>query len=153
MDTIKLAKKKYDFPLRIQFLRFILVGIFNTMLAYAVYALALAVGFPYPLANFIALICGIIIGFMTQGKIVFFNSDHSRFWRFLLCWTLIYCVNIAIISKLINLGFTPYAAGAIALPVIAVLSFTVQKLFVFPKDNVVCCRNISLKKYCPKDDN
>jgi len=153
MYTLKTALKKYAFLIRIQFLRFVLVGVFNTLLAYAVYALALAVGFPYPLANFIALALGIIIGFTTQGKIVFFNSEHRRFWRFLLCWALIYCVNIAIISKLIHIGLSPYASGALALPFIAVLSFAVQKLFVFTQENAVCCSDTSLKEYCPGEDS
>lgn len=146
MYPLNIARKKCDAFLETQFLRFIIVGAFNTLLAYAVYALALAVGFLYPMANFIALVFGIIISFTTQGKIVFNSLDYRRFWRFLLCWALIYCVNIAIIRKLIPLGFGPYAAGALALPVAAVLSFAVQKFFVFTREDAVCCSHNSYEK-------
>lgn len=114
-----------------QFLRFILVGGFNTILAYAVYALALALGLLYPAANFIALVTGILISFTMQGKYVFNRLDYRSLWRFLLCWLLIYCVNIAIIGELIEYRLDPYAAGAMALPVIVLISFMVQKHFVF----------------------
>ncbi len=135
----KIVRNKCVVYLRSQFLRFALVGVFNTMLAYVVYALALAVGFFYPVANFIALVAGILVGFKIQGKFVFYRSENRLFWRFLLCWALIYGVNIAIIRQLIHLGFGPYTAGAFALPVVAVLSFIVQKYFVFTQVNAVSC--------------
>jgi len=146
MYPLKIARKKYEVFHGNQFLRFVVVGVFNTLLAYAIYALSLAVGFPYPIANFIALVFGIIISFTTQGKIVFNSLEYRRFWRFLLCWSLIYCINIAIIRELIHLGFGAYAAGALALPVIAVISFGVQKFFVFTQENAVCCSQTSFKE-------
>lgn len=133
--TTGMASIMPSVPIKSQFLRFALTGIFNTLLAYCVYALALAVGFLYPTANFIALLTGILIGFTTQGKFVFNRLDYRRLWRFLLCWGLIYCVNVVIIRQIIEHNFDPYVAGALALPVIVLLSFLVQKYFVFADGN------------------
>lgn len=119
-----------------QFVRFVLTGTVNTIVAYAVYALALVLGCVYTVANFIALVTGILISFTTQGKFVFNSLDYSLFWRFLVCWILIFWANVAIIRHLIELRFDPYVAGALALPFITPLSFVVQKYLVFANDDL-----------------
>jgi putative flippase GtrA len=145
---MKIILKMLTANLKSRFLRFVIVGVINTTLAYAVYSIALALGFVYAVANFIALVIGILIGFTTHGKFVFNRLDYCRFWRFILCWILIYCTNIAIIHQLIELQLDPYLAGALALPVIVPLSFIVQKYFVFMHGNST--RNSC---YCTKNDN
>ncbi len=128
-----------------QFLRFIFVGIANTTLAYAVYALALTAGFSYPAASFIALVTGIVVSFIMQGKYVFDSLEYRRFWRFLLCWILMYCVNVVVIHQLIELQFNHYVAGALALPVVAALSFMVQKHFVFTRVKLTCNSHLNIE--------
>lgn len=131
-----IVKKRVALHLKNQFLRFIGVGVFNTLLVYAVYALALALGLLYPVANFIALCTGILISFTTQSKFVFNRWEYRLFWRFLLSWALIYCANVAFIHQMIALQFNPYQAGMLALPANAVLSFFIQKHFVFARGGV-----------------
>jgi putative flippase GtrA len=114
-----------------QFLRFLVIGILNTAASYAIYAAALTLGFHFALANMIALIGGILIGFRTQGKYVFHRSESRLFWKFLVTWGLIYCFNIAFIDQLMDVGLGAYLAGAVALPFVVVLSFAFQKFFVF----------------------
>jgi len=128
-----------------QFLRFVFVGIVNTTLAYAVYAIALTAGFLYPAASFIALVSGIVVSFISQGKYVFDSLEYRQFWRFLLCWVLMYCVNVCVIRQLVELQFNHYVAGALALPVVAVLSFMVQKHFVFARVKPVCNSHLNIE--------
>lgn len=111
--------------------RFITVGIFNTATAYAIYALFLLVGLHYALANLLALVLSVLIGFVTQGRWVFGNTDPRRFGRFVACWTAIYGVNVAFIKALLILGANAYVAGAIATVPVAALSYLVQRFFVF----------------------
>ena len=101
----------------IEFIRFLLVGGLNTGFSYAaVHATFLSgVGLSYPVANLIALICGIFFSFYTQGKFVFQNTDRELFWRFVVVWGLIYLANISIIGVLVHAGLNAYAAGAVAL--------------------------------------
>ena len=88
-------------------------------------------GFNYALANFFALLFGILFSFKTQGRYVFLNTDNRLFGRFLIGWVIIYLATIAVIGQLIALGLNAYVSGALALPFSTVLSFLVQKYFVF----------------------
>jgi putative flippase GtrA len=103
----------------------------NTLFSYGVYAAFVYVGLNYAVANFISLIAGILFSFRTQGALVFQNRDKRLFGRFVVCWGLIYAANILFIKMMMGLGFDAYVAGAMALPFIVVLSYMVQKLYVF----------------------
>ena len=126
----------------IRIFRFLIVGTINTGFSYSVYALLLFVDIDYKLANLGALIIGIFFSFITQSRFVFYNTNSKLFFRFLLCWILIYFFNIYIIGKLISFGFNAYEAGAIALIPVTLFSYFLQKMFVFrnksnPPDNSI----------------
>ena len=112
-------------------LRFLVVGGFNTFLCYAVYALLLLAGLPYPIANFGAMLFGIGLSFVTQGRIVFGDPDPRNIFRFVGSWLVIYLFQIAIITALVRGGLGPFVAGLLVLPVSAVTSYIVQKRLVF----------------------
>ena len=111
--------------------RFFIVGTANTSFSYLIYAGMLFLGLSYQLANFIALVLGILFSFKTQGHLVFQNSDNRLFGRFVISWALIYLCTITLIGWIITLGFDAYSAGALALPFSVVLSYLTQKYFVF----------------------
>lgn len=113
--------------------RFLLVGVLNTGFSYLIYAVLLFFGLGYQLANFLALVVGILFSFKTQGRLVFGNTDNRLLGRFIVSWTLIYIVNIGIINRLMVFGFDAYVAGALALPVSAMLSYLIQQYIVFRK--------------------
>ena len=111
--------------------RFLLVGTANAGVAYGAYAIFLFLGFPYPVANFLALVVGILFGFKTQGTFVFQDPDNRLFPRFVVFWGIMYLVNIGLIAQFMDWRFNPFAAGAVALPVMATLSFLIQNTWVF----------------------
>jgi putative flippase GtrA len=115
--------------------RFLVVGAVNTFFSYAVYAGFLFAGLSYVVANFLALIAGIIFSFRTQGAFVFHNRDWRLFTRFAICWGFIYLANISVIKMIMMLGFDAYVAGAIAIPLMAAASYLIQKLIVFRTPN------------------
>lgn len=123
-----------------QFVRFVLVGLLNTGFSYAVYALFLYVGLPYVLANLMALLLGIVFSFRTQSTLVFRNRDPRLLMRFAACWLLIFGLNIGLITLLMRAGLDAYAAGALALLPMTLISYFVQRLLVFgssqPADTV-----------------
>lgn len=112
-------------------LRYLVVGTFNTGVGYAIYALFLYMGLDFKLANFLALIIGIVFSFKTQGHLVFNNTNNRLFGRFVVSWGVIYLFSIAVIGYIIHLGFNAYWAGALALPFNVGLSYLAQKYFVF----------------------
>ncbi len=118
-------------PQWIQAGRFVVVGLFNTAFSYAIYAVFLRLGLGYALANFLALVLSILVGFKLQGSLVFRNSDNRRLFRFVVAWALIYGFNIFVIARFLAMGFDAYASGALALPFTTVLSYLLQKFFVF----------------------
>lgn len=111
--------------------RFLIVGTINTSFSYLIYASLLYVGLGYQLANFWAMVMGILFSFKTQGYFVFNNSNNRLLGRFLISWTLIYLCTIILIGWIMALGFDAYSAGALALPFSVALSYLVQKYFVF----------------------
>lgn len=118
---------------RNRIVRFVVVGIFNTALCYAVYAGLLLLGLGYAIANFLALVVGVLVGFPTQGAFVFGNRVGGRFFWFLVVWCIIYLFNISLIALLIGRGLDAYWAGAISLVPVAMLSYLLQRYFVFAR--------------------
>lgn len=115
----------------LEFIRFGFVGVMNTAFSYMIYAMLLFAGLNYALANLGAVVLGILFSFRTQGKLVFRQTDVSLLPRFIVAWASIYAINVFLISRFINLGFDPYTAGALMLPASAILSYFIQKYFVF----------------------
>jgi hypothetical protein len=81
----------------------------------------------------LAVLVGILVGFKAQGRFVFSNSDNTLLFRFAAGWAILYLVNTVLIGELVTLGLNPYSAGALALPLIAVLSFLMQSRLVFAR--------------------
>ncbi len=98
---------------RFQFVRFALIGGINTAFSYGVYAGLLFTGINYAVSNLLALIAGIFFSFKTQGTYVFNNTNNRLLGRFVICWGMIYVINVLIIKVLMQFGLDPYTAGAV----------------------------------------
>jgi putative flippase GtrA len=114
-----------------QFTRFLLVGVVNTAFSYLVYAALIFLGVNFALANLGAVVLGIVFSFKTQGTLVFNNPSHHLLLKYAVFWFVIYLCNIGLIKLLLSLGLNAYAAGALALPPIVLVSYVLQKYVVF----------------------
>jgi putative flippase GtrA len=112
-------------------LRFVVVGGFNTILCYAIYALLVSAGLRFWVANLIALLFGIGVSFFTQGRIVFGNRNPRLIFRFATIWLCIYLIQTGLIALLMRASVDPRLAGLIVLPATVIVSFLTQKLIVF----------------------
>jgi putative flippase GtrA len=101
------------------------------VLCYVVYAVLLAAGVHYTVANLAAVAAGMVFSFKTQGTFVFDNTDNRRIGRFLLSRLVIYIANVLFIKRMLMFGLDEYVSGAIAMPAIAMLSYALQRFFVF----------------------
>lgn len=114
-----------------QFIRFLLVGTLNTLFSYLVYAVLIYFGVNFALSNLGAVALGIVFSFKTQGVLVFNNAGNHLLMKYASFWLVIYLCNIGLIKLLLMSGFNAYVAGALALPPIVVVSYLLQRYWVF----------------------
>ena len=114
-----------------QFLRFVMVGVLNTCFGYSVFALLVWLGAPYQLATAVSTLAGIAFNFQTTGRLVFSGAPWPRLIRFAAVYALIYLLNISGIALLLRLNVNVYAAYALLIPPLAVLTYLLHKKFVF----------------------
>ena len=117
--------------LRPQFVRFVLVGAANTGFNILVYWAMLWIGLPVPLASLASLVIGILINFTTQSRFVFDNRNPWKLVPYFVVWSILYVFNLGLIWLLMRCGLDAYVAGLLSTPVTVVLSYFLQKSFVF----------------------
>jgi putative flippase GtrA len=116
---------------RSRILRFVIIGGAGSALWYVVYAALVFAGLHYALANLVAVAVAVLFSFRTQGRFVFDNPDGKLIGRFLLSRLVLYFTSVLLINRLMWTGFDAYVSGAVATPVMAILSYVVQRFFVF----------------------
>lgn len=114
-----------------QFVRFLFVGGINTLFGYCCFVFFIYLGIHYSIAVLLSTICGILFNFKTTGAIVFKNSDNKLVGRFVAIYGIAYLCNVAGLKLLINFYINTYLAGALLILPMAVLTFILQKKFVF----------------------
>ncbi len=114
-----------------QFVRFLLVGVLNTLFGYACFFAFLKLGLHYTLAMALATVLGVLFNFKSTGALVFGSRDNALVFRFVAMYVLVYALNVLGIAVLERTGVPPHIGGAIMLPPMAVLAFILNKKFVF----------------------
>ena len=111
-----------------QLSKFVFVGACNTIVALAIYWVALWLGAPYWMASAISLILGILIGFQSHSRFVF--GTQANIARYIGVWLLIYAFNL-IGLRLVRTYLGDYAAAVVLLPFNVALSYFCLRVFVF----------------------
>ena len=114
-----------------RFMRFILIGILNTAFGYSLYALLIFLGLRFDLAILIATILGVLFNFKTTGILVFDNRRNNLILRYFGAYSIIYLLNVILVWLMLKSNINSYLAQAFALPVLVVLSYAMQRDFVF----------------------
>lgn len=112
-------------------MRYVVAGGLNTALAFGAYAAGIALGLPYQAASLFALLFGIAMGFVLQGKVTFRARLEGRLLPFIGLWTLLYFANIAIIGTLHLFGIDLYVSGLLAAIPVNALSYLALRTVVF----------------------
>jgi len=120
------------------FIKFILVGIINTLFGYFLFSLFIYFGIHYSLAVALSTIGGVLFNFKTLGKLVFNSNNNRLFFKFIFVYLFTYVLNVGIIKGLIHYSVNIYAAGAVATIIAALCSYALNKEFVFKE----VCREI-----------
>lgn len=112
-------------------IRYLLVGLANTLLGYAAYSLCLLGGLSVPVAGLVAIIVGVAISFFVQGFVVFGNVTMGALFRFVGNWMLMYAVYVGVVTALQHVGVSAYLGGLIAAVPTSIVSYFVLRSFVF----------------------
>lgn len=120
-----------------QFLRFLLVGVLNTLFGYSIFTIVILAGLDYRYAVLISTILGVLFNFKTIGTLVFGSRDNKLIFRFICVYVVIYLLNVEAL-RIVNAmpialdqKVKMIAAGGVLLVPLAVVSYTLNKLFVF----------------------
>jgi putative flippase GtrA len=114
-----------------RFLKFVFVGIINTIFGYSLYALLLVFNFHYTLAVLFSTIIGVLFNFKTTGKLVFKCSENKFILKFILVYAVVYIINTLIIKISTGYGFNFYWGGIFSLLFTVPISFLLNSEFVF----------------------
>lgn len=116
-------------------MRFLISGSVNTLFGFMVYSIFILAG----AAVWFALISGTVIGalfnFLTIGGYVFRDLSFDRVPRFLLCYALVYGINLQALEWLSTAITDKISSQSILVLPIATLSYLLMARFVFVPGN------------------
>jgi len=111
---------------------FLATGMLNTFFGYALFSFFIYLSFHYTLAVFCSTVIGILFNYKTIGGLVFAHQGESRFVPFIAVYALLYSLNVYGLWQFESFGIDDkYIAGAILLFPLALLSFVLNKFWVF----------------------
>ena len=120
-----------------RFVRFIVIGVINTVFGYTIFATFLFLGFNYISAITFGTIIAILFNFKTIGRFVFNSQNHhTLIIRFFAVYGITYLFNLLGLSIFNHYHISNYIAGAILVLPAAIISFLLNRRFVF-KTNLV----------------
>jgi len=118
--------------LRSRGLRFVLVGLLNSAFGYACYAACTYLGFGYFWSGAASMICGTLFNYVTSRRLVFKGWDGS-FVAFAMSYSVALAVSVVCLEAFGRLGISPYVGGILVAVPAAIVSYVLQRFFVFRK--------------------
>ena len=115
-----------------RFLRFLLVGVLNTAFGYGVFVACLWLGMHYALAGAVSTVLGVLFNFKSTGGLVFRSTGNRRLPQFVAVSVIIYLVNVLALGVMLQFGIAEWLGGLILLLPSAILSYVLNRQFVFP---------------------
>ncbi|RXG85486.1 GtrA family protein [Bradyrhizobium zhanjiangense] len=108
-----------------------LVGIVNTAFGYALFALFYLLLGSHQFAITLATACGVVFNFHSTGRLVFRSRRLSAFLPFVAGYGTVWLANILLLDELLALAISPLAGQLLALPLLAQLSYVINRYLVF----------------------
>jgi len=114
-----------------QFVKFLFVGVLNTGVGYGLFVLFVLFKLGPGISLFLATALGVLFNYLTTGRLVFAARGLGRLPYFVAVYGLTFVLNLWSLRFLLSAGFSPILAQAILLPLMVVLNFALNKIFVF----------------------
>jgi putative flippase GtrA len=118
------------------FLNFLVVGMITTIGGYAFYAVLIVSGVNYAVALTLEYLAGTAYGFLMNKRWTFKVQGESgqQAWRYFALYGLIFLLNMTLLMLLVERwALGPYLAQILLLGFLTLLSFVVQKRWIFTK--------------------
>jgi len=110
--------------------RYYKVGVINTLFGYGAYALLVAIGLQFFVAQTVAHVMGVAFNYFSYSRYVFQDEAAPKL-RFLLSYTLNYLIGLASLALAVKLLSSPYSAGLMAMLFTSIINFIVLRRYVF----------------------
>lgn len=114
-----------------RFLRFLIVGAFNTAFGYGLFCAAVVFLPTTFSALCVSTALGILFNFFTTGGLVFGMRDPRRIGRFFGVYAIVFAYNAVGLAILERFGFDPRIAGLILMPGVVIASYLLNSRYVF----------------------
>lgn len=114
-----------------RFIRFVFVGIGNTLFGYCVFSVCIFLGMHYSAALLMTTVLGALFNFKTIGHLVFRNGDNRLLFRFLAVYLFTYFLNFLALKLFAAHNVSMYLAGIILAFPMALISFFLFNKWVF----------------------
>lgn len=106
-----------------RFLKFLAVGVLNTIFGYAVYLAFLWSGLPPQTALALAFAIGVIWNFFTHARLVFRTEGLTRLPLYIAVYGTLYLINRWLLAAALAAGHDPALAQGVLSILMAALSF------------------------------
>jgi putative flippase GtrA len=117
---------------QIRFIRFLAVGVLNTIFGYACFAAFIYAGLHYALALLAATVLGVLFNFKTISTLVFDSHANHLIARFAACYSVVYGINTALLTGFRAAGVhSPLIGQAVLVLPMAVLAYVLNRRYVF----------------------
>lgn len=131
-------KKKAWFQSLVQFIKFGIVGLSNTLISYVVYLVGVRFGMHYLLASVLGFVISVLNSFYWNNKYVFQQGDEERnLWLTLVKTFMAYASTGLVLANILLyiwvdvLGISEYLGPVINLIITVPLNFVINKLWAF----------------------
>jgi len=117
-------------------IRFLFVGVLNTIVGYGVYAFFIFIGAHYSIAFLLSSIIGVAHSYFWNKCFTFKSKDKSplELLRFVFVYVLSYLINLFLLYVMVDLFIlNKYAAGAAGIFITAVMSYVGHDKISFGK--------------------
>jgi putative flippase GtrA len=113
--------------------RFLLVGGLNTLFGYVLFTAFYLLSHQRQMSLVAATCVGVVFNFFTTGRLVFASKGYRTMIPFGLGYVVVLVANMAALEGLTRAGMPTLAAQAIALPAMVVLSYLINRYFIFAR--------------------
>ena len=116
--------------------KFLGVGLINTIVGYAIYAILILLNIPYLAALFMATVAGVTFNYFSIGQLVYKSKGGLIvFAKFVASYGVVYFVNATVLVILIrSFQVDPYIGQALCVPLSVLLSWLLMNYWVYKND-------------------
>jgi putative flippase GtrA len=116
-------------------LKFLVIGLINTIFGYSLYSTLIYIEFPIEISLLSSTLIGVIFNFVSFSKLLFKENLFAfLFLKFVICYILIYFLNIELLKFLINIrNLNPFLSQALCLPIFVIISWLLLRFFVYKR--------------------